>query len=199
MPIRGGRLKNLPPLFLKGKAMAVLKIVKIGSEGLRRKCRCLVKAEIKTPKFKRFLNHMVQTMRSANGVGIAANQVGVSQRAIAMECRANKRYPKAGEFPLSILINPRILKYSKETVTDWEGCLSIPGYRGLVPRAQKVTFEALTPEGEKVVRTVEGFQARVIQHEVDHIMGHFYIDRMPDLLSWIHLDEFNQRFHTRIK
>lgn len=179
--------------------MAVLKIVKIGNGVLRRKCRCLGKAEIKTRKFRRFLDSLVGTMRAAGGVGIAANQVGVAQRAIAMECQANKRYPKAGEFPLAVFINPRILKYSKETRTDWEGCLSIPGYRGLVPRSRKVTFEALTPEGERVVHTVEGFQARVIQHEVDHIKGIFYIDRMPDLLSWMHLDEFNKRFHTRVQ
>ncbi len=179
--------------------MATMKIVKIGDAVLRRKCRCLGKADIKAPKFKRFLKSMVQTMRKASGVGIAANQVGVGERVIALECQANKRYPKAGEFPLEIFINPRILKYSKETVMGWEGCLSIPGYRGLVPRSKKVTFEALTPEGERVVRTVEGFHARVIQHEVDHIMGNFYIDRMPDLLSWMHVDEFNKQFHMKIK
>jgi len=179
--------------------MVVFKIEKIGHGVLRRKCRSLGRAEIKTRKFQRFLGCMVETMREAGGVGIAANQVGTSKRAIALECRANKRYPQATEFPLAVYINPRILKYSKEKVLGWEGCLSIPGYRGLVPRSKKITFEALTPEGKRVVETMEGFHARVIQHEVDHIMGNFYIDRMPDLLSWIHLDEFNKRFHTRIK
>ena len=179
--------------------MLVLNLTKIGNPVLRRKCRRLTQAEIKTRKFRHFLDHMIETMRAAGGVGLAANQIGVSQRAIVLECRANKRYPKGKEFPLAIYINPRILKYSKETVTDWEGCLSIPGYRGLVPRSKKVTFEALMPGGERVVRTVEGFQARVVQHEVDHICGKFYIDRMPDLLSWMHLEEFNKRFHVRIK
>ena len=179
--------------------MAIFKIAKIGNEVLRRQCRCLGKAESKTPKFKRFLGRLVETMRAASGVGIAANQVGVGLRVIVVECRANKRYPRAAEFPLAVYINPRILKYSKEMIADWEGCLSIPGYWGLVPRSKRVTFEALTPDGARVVQTVEGFQARVIQHEVDHINGNFYMDRMSDFLSWIHLDEFNRRFHSRIK
>lgn len=179
--------------------MAVLDIVKIGNPVLRCKCRSLKKAAMKSAKLQRFLNSMVETMRAANGVGLAANQVGCSDRVIVLECKANKRYPDAEGFPLEMFFNPRILKYSRQTITDWEGCLSIPGYRGLVPRSKEVTFEAVTPEGKSVIKTVKGFHARVIQHEVDHINGTFYIDRMPDLLSWIHLDEFNSRFHTRIK
>lgn len=135
---------------------------------------------------------MIKTMRLAQGVGLAANQVAVSCRAVVLECRANQRYPHAEDFPLQIFINPRILRYSKEKIFDWEGCLSIPGYRGLVPRSKKVTFEALSPEGKRVVQTVEGFHARVIQHEVDHISGKFYIDRMPDLMSWTHLEEWQR-------
>ncbi len=100
--------------------MAVLKIVKIGNDVLRRKCRCLGKAEIKAPKFQRFLGRLVDTMRAADGVGIAANQVGTPERVIALECRVNKRYPQATEFPLAVYINPRILKYSKEKMITRE-------------------------------------------------------------------------------
>lgn len=178
--------------------MPVFDIVKIGNPVLRKKCQCVKLAQLKTEKFHRFLDSMVKTMRAAGGVGLAANQTAIQSQVIVLECQNNQRYPKAQEFSLEIFINPRILKYSKEKVLGWEGCLSIPGYRGKVPRSKKVTFQAITPEGKKVVKTVQGFHARVIQHEVDHIEGKFYIDRMTDFSSWMHLDEFNKKFHTRI-
>lgn len=170
--------------------MAALKIVKIGNPVLRSPCKAVSAAMLRTPKFQRFLKDMVKTMHAASGVGLAANQTGVNRQAIVLECKANKRYPWAGNFPLAVYLNPRIVHYSKALIRDWEGCLSIPGYRGLVPRSKKVTLSALTPDGKPVTQTFEGFQARVIQHEVDHIQGKFYIDRMPDLSSWCHLDEF---------
>ncbi len=142
---------------------------------------------------------MVRAMHRMNGVGLAANQAGLNHRVVVLECRSNPRYPRANDFPLEVWINPKIVKYSKEKEAGWEGCLSIPGYRGLVPRAQWVTFEALTPKGEKVRRTVKGFHARVIQHEVDHVNGFFYIDRMKNLHSWLHLDEFNRMLKFHIK
>lgn len=132
-------------------------------------------------------------MRGADGVGLAANQVGHNTRVFIIECRVNKRYPGRGEFPLEIYVNPRVLSVSKRKVSDWEGCLSIPGYRGWVPRHESVTFEALTREGELVKKTFRGFKARVIQHELDHLNGIFYVDRMRGFERWMHLDEFNKR------
>jgi peptide deformylase len=79
-------------------------------------------------------------------------------------------------------------------VNGWEGCLSIPGYRGLVPRAHRVIFKAFTDQGQKIKKSVSGFEARVVQHEVDHLNGFFYIDRMPNLRLWLHTDEFMKRF-----
>jgi len=102
-------------------------------------------------------------------------------------------------FPLEVFINPKIVKYSKEKENDWEGCLSIPGYRGLVPRSKEIMFEALTIEGKRVRETVSGFHARVLQHEVDHINGFFYLDRMKDLKNWLHLDEFNRHIGIVVK
>ncbi len=142
---------------------------------------------------------MVATMRHAQGVGLAANQVGSDSRVFVMECRGNRRYPARPAFSLQAYLNPRIVKYSKAKLSDWEGCLSIPGFRGKVPRSKQVTFEALTPDGRRVRKTVNGFEARVVQHEVDHLNGFFYVDRMRDFRTWTHLEEFNRKFGIKIK
>lgn len=177
----------------------LLPIVKIGNEVLRRKIKNVPRRRLTTKAFKRFLKDMVVTMRGAQGVGLAANQVGENARVFVMECRGNRRYPRGGSVPLQAYLNVRIIRLSKTVVRDWEGCLSIPGFRGMVPRAKQVTFEALTPDGKKVRRTVKGFEARIVQHEVDHLNGHFYIDRMRDKKTWMHLEEFNKRFKAKIK
>jgi peptide deformylase len=161
-----------------------LPIVKIGTPVLRQRCRALPLAVLKDARFIRFLNGMVVTMHEAHGVGLAANQVGRPVRAMVLECRSNRRYPEAEDFPLEIFINLRILRYSRAKVTDWEGCLSIPGYRGKVARSKAVTFEAWTLDGRRIRKTVSGFHARVIQHEADHLNGFFYMDRMKNLKSW---------------
>ncbi len=116
-----------------------------------------------------------------------------------MECDSNKRYPKVNSVLLQTYLNARIVKYSKRMENGWEGCLSIPGFRGVVPRSEWVTFEAVTPEGKKIRKTVHGFEARIVQHEIDHLNGLFYVDRMSDLKTWTHLDEFNRRFKSNVK
>ena len=176
-----------------------LKIVSIGHPVLRRKIKNVKTGKRKSKSFKTFLKAMVQMMHQAHGVGLAANQVGINERVLVMECDSNKRYPKVASVVLQTYLNARIVKYSKNLEKGWEGCLSIPGYRGIVPRSQWVTFEAVTPEGKKIRKTVHGFEARIMQHEVDHLNGFFYVDRMPDLRSWTHLDEFNHHFKTKIK
>lgn len=176
-----------------------LPIVKIGNPVLRKKISALPPQERRGKKFLAFLRDMVVTMREAQGVGLAANQAGQNRRIFVMECRGNKRYPRVASFPLQAYVNARILKYSKEKETGWEGCLSIPGFRGKVPRSKWVTFEALTPGGLKIRKTVRGFEARVVQHEVDHLNGFFYINRMKDWKSWTHLEEFNRHFKSRIR
>ncbi len=165
-------------------------IVKIGRPVLRKRSRDVSPREAVSAKVKTFAAIMAVTMRQAQGVGLAANQVGDGRRILVMECRGNKRYPGQPHFPLQVYLNARIVKYSKKTQEDWEGCLSIPGYRGLVPRSYSVTFEALTLGGNKVRKTLKGFEARVLQHEVDHLNGNFYIDRMPHLRNFVHLEEF---------
>jgi peptide deformylase len=173
-------------------------IVKIGQPVLRAKTRDLSPREAVSPAIKSFAARMVKTMRHSRGVGLAANQVGDSRRILVMECRGNPRYPNRPSFPLRTYFNARIVKYSKKKIRDWEGCLSIPGYRGLVPRSDKVTFEAIGPKGKRVRRTLKGFEARVLQHEVDHLNGFFYIDRMGHFRDFFHLDEFEKKVGRKI-
>ncbi|OGW91833.1 MAG: peptide deformylase [Omnitrophica bacterium RIFCSPHIGHO2_02_FULL_63_14] len=171
----------------------VLSIVKIGHPVLRRICPLVKKGSLRSPGLHQLIGRMVATMRKADGVGLAANQVAAPIKLVVLECASNRRYPGRDDFPLEVLINPRILKYSKDTVRDWEGCLSIPGYRGIVARSRQVTYSAITPEGKKIMRTVSGFCARVIQHEVDHVNGLVYMDRMKDLRHWVHLDNLEPK------
>jgi peptide deformylase len=175
------------------------KIVKIGNPVLRKKTKTVTEKQLVSKKFQSFLKQMVPQMRKAKGVGLAANQVGFQDRALVMECNGNKRYPRVGSFPLQTYVNAQIVKYSKAQEMGWEGCLSIPGFRGVVPRSKWVTFEAQKPDGQKVRKTVHGFEARVIQHEVDHLNGFFYMDRMNGLKTWMHLEEFNKHFGSGIK
>lgn len=172
-------------------------IVKIGDPLLRRKTRPVPLSRIKS--LRSFLRGMALLMRHARGVGLAANQAGRGSSAMVMECRGNKRYPRAGSFPLQTYLNPRILRYSRAKNADWEGCLSVPGFRGIVKRSNEVVLEARTLEGRKVRKTFRGFEARVVQHEVDHLNGLFYLDRMEGLGSWTHLEEFNKRFGSRVR
>jgi len=167
----------------------IMPIVKIGRAVIRTPCVDVTEKARVRAEFRRFIDSMVKTMYKAEGVGLAANQVGVGIRAIVLESRADRRYPDSPAFPLQAYINPRIVKASRKKLLDWEGCLSIPGYRGLVPRHEEIVVEATTPDGEKVRRTVSGFEARVFQHEIDHINGFVYIDRMPDMKTLMHEDE----------
>ena len=170
----------------------ILPIVRIGHAVLRTPCAEVTEKTRNNAEFSRFLDSMVKTMHKAQGVGLAANQVGVGLRAVVLESRRERRYPEAPVFPLQAYINPRIVSASKKKVLDWEGCLSIPGYRGLVPRHESLVVEATTPAGKKVRLRVRGFEARVFQHEIDHINGNFYIDRMPDMKTLMHEDEMTR-------
>jgi peptide deformylase len=176
-----------------------INIVKIGNPVLLGKKADVPLRELGSKKFQVFIGRMVWTMRKAQGVGLAANQIGHNKRVFVMECRNSKRYPKSPGFTLQAYVNPRIIRTSKSVGLDWEGCLSIPGYRGLVPRFRRITFEAYTPGGLKIRKTVRGFEARVVQHEIDHLNGFFYINRMRDLKYWMALDEFNRRFKSGLK
>lgn len=124
---------------------------------------------------------MDETMRALSGAGLAAPQIGVSLRIVIFELRENPRYPHVAPVPYTVLVNPVLTPLGDEQEEGWEGCLSVPGMRGLVPRYRRLRYRGLTAEGEAIDRTVEGFHARVVQHEVDHLDGILYPQRVRDL------------------
>jgi peptide deformylase len=126
------------------------------------------------------IEDMKDTMKEKRGVGIAAPQIGVYQRVIMLGFEKSDRYPGEGPLPLTILINPEVEITDETKINLWEGCLSIPGLRGLVPRFSKLKFTAYTPEGKKISGTAENFHARVLQHECDHIDGNLYVSHVEN-------------------
>ena len=193
------KYRRPPTAGLDESPFMKLEIVKIGNPLLRKKTRALSRSQLKLKKLQTFLKGMTRAMRHAQGVGLAANQIGLSMRAFVMECRGNRRYPRVDSFPLQAYLNPKIVRYSKAKEGGWEGCLSIPGFRGKVSRSKQVTLAAITSDGRRIQKTFRGFEARVLQHEVDHLNGFFYMDRMDSLKTWTHLEEFNQRFKYEVK
>ena len=117
------------------------------------------------PEFQRFLGDMIETMREYEGVGLAAPQVHISKQVAVIEVEENRRYPGEGKIPLTVLINPKILSASKKQLEDWEGCLSVPGLRGVVPRWARIRYSGFDPLSQPIDREAEGFHARVVQHE----------------------------------
>jgi peptide deformylase len=134
-----------------------------------------------TDELRDLLRDMDDTMRSLNGAGLAAPQIGVSLRVVIFEVLHNPRYPEAGEVPYTVLINPQLTPLGDETEDGWEGCLSVPGLRGLVPRYARLRYRGYDANGLPVDRTVAGFHARVVQHEVDHLDGILYPMRLRSL------------------
>lgn len=169
--------------------MAILKVARLGNPVLRTPAREVPVADITQPDFQRLIDDMVVTMREYDGVGLAAVQVHESLQVAVLEVAENPRYPGKAAVPLSVLVNPAITPLGDETEDDWEGCLSIPEIRGLVPRYKRLRVTALDRDGKELDFVAEGFHARVIQHEVDHLRGHVYLDRMPDLSTLTYLTE----------
>jgi peptide deformylase len=123
---------------------------------------------------------MQDTMRAANGAGLAAPQIGVRLRVVIFGIESNPRYPQAEPVPFTVLINPVLTPLTDELEESWEGCLSVPGLRGVVPRWTHLHYSGFDPEGEPIEREVRGFHARVVQHECDHLDGILYPMRMRD-------------------
>jgi peptide deformylase len=134
------------------------------------------------------LADMRETMAHQNGAGLAAPQIGVGLRVVIFGVHANPRYPHVDEVPDTVLINPVIEPLGAEMQEDWEGCLSVPGMRGWVPRHQQIRYSGLDEKGKRIERTVDGFHARVVQHEVDHLDGILYPRRIVDLTRFGFID-----------
>ena len=158
--------------------MACLPVAEIGDPILRQVAQPVPFDSISSLEFQAFLVDLVDTLRMRNGVGIAAPQVFRSQRAIAIECSNNPRYPDIPDIPLQIWIDPEILDVSANTCRYSEGCLSVPGRRGDVERPEWIRVAAYNPEGGRVEFTASGFLSRILQHEIDHLNGILFVDRL---------------------
>jgi peptide deformylase len=145
-----------------------------------------------TPELKQLVADMMDTMRACDGAGLAANQIGVLQRVVVFGVEQNPRYPDAEAVPFTVLVNPRITPLSELREPGWEGCLSVPGMRGLVPRYQRIRYRGFDPLGEPIDREVDGFHARVVQHECDHLDGILYPERIEDLRMFGFIEELQQ-------
>jgi peptide deformylase len=133
------------------------------------------------PELQGLLQDMKDTMAARNGAGIAAPQIGVSRRVVIFGVDKNPRYPDAEEVPFTVLVNPRIEFLSKDVEDGWEGCLSVPGLRGVVPRFTRLRYTGFDERGQPIDRVADGFHARVVQHECDHLDGILYPQRMTDM------------------
>lgn len=137
-----------------------------------------------TPELRQLLVDMHDTMAALNGAGLAAPQIGVSLQVVIFGVSSNPRYPQAEAVPYTVLINPQLDPVDDEMEDGWEGCLSVPGMRGLVPRYQRLRYRGFDQLGATIDRTVSGFHARVVQHEVDHLLGILYPTRIRDLRNF---------------
>jgi peptide deformylase len=141
-----------------------------------------------TPELRELVADMLDTMRALSGAGLAAPQIGVDLRVVIFGVDANPRYPQAPAVPMTVLVNPQLEFLSGEMEEDWEGCLSVPGLRGVVPRHRHVRYGGFDAEGNAFVREVDGFHARVVQHECDHLDGILYPMRVRDFSRFGYTD-----------
>jgi peptide deformylase len=159
--------------------MAIRDVLKMGDPRLLEPSRPV--ADFASIELAQLIVDMHDTMRALNGAGLAAPQIGVGLQVVIFEVNVNPRYPEAESVPLTVLINPVLTPLSDELEEDWEGCLSVPGMRGLVPRHASLRYQGFDAAGQPVDRSVSGFHARVAQHEVDHLHGILYPMRIRDL------------------
>jgi peptide deformylase len=184
--------------FSYNTGMAVLKIVRLGHPALRTKSGAVAKKELGSQTFQGFLDDLAQTCDKNNGAGIAAPQVGVNKRVIVVHVDPkNPRYPKKKPFPLTIIINPKVVKRAKQTEEDWEGDLSC-NLRALVPRPESCVVSGLDRHGQRVTYDLDySFHARVFQHEIDHLDGVFLLDRVKRKETISELREWKKYWKPR--
>ncbi len=171
--------------------MAILKIARMGHPVLRHPAAEI--ADPEAPEIKALVSHMIETMDDADGTGIAAPQIYVSARLVVMRTPTEDDADEEDDHQwsgLTILANPVIEPLDDEMEDGWEGCLSVPGLRGIVPRYTRIRYTGADPRGGVIDRTVDGFHARVVQHECDHLDGILYPDRMTDMTKLIFESEF---------
>ena len=161
--------------------MSVRRVLKMGEPLLR---QIAAPVERFDAQLEALVRDMIDTMRALSGAGLAAPQIGVSLRVVIFEVADNPRYPHLSPVPFTVLINPELTPLGTEQAEGWEGCLSVPGLRGLVPRHTHLRYRGVDLGGQPIDRTVRGFHARVVQHEVDHLDGILYPQRVADLRNF---------------
>jgi peptide deformylase len=162
--------------------MAVKPVLRMGDPLLLERSREVTR--FGTPELEALLTDMLDTMEAQNGAGLAAPQIGVPLRVVIFGVKRNPRYPDAEEVPYTVLINPVIRPLGEDMEEGWEGCLSVPGMRGLVPRYRRIHYKGSDQYGTPVERDVSDFHARVVQHECDHLDGILYPTRIRDLRNF---------------
>ena len=162
--------------------MALRESLKMGDPRLLRIAKPVERFD--TPEMRELIADMFETMKHANGAGLAAPQIGVDLQLVIYGYDNNPRYPDAPPVPRTVLINPTITPLGDGEVDGWEGCLSVPGLRGVVPRWERIRYTGVDPQGNVIDREADGFHARVVQHEVDHLLGRLYPTRMRDLTQF---------------
>jgi len=158
--------------------MTVREILKMGDPRLLRVAQPIQAFD--TPELHNLIADLFETMHSVNGAGLAAPQIGVDLALVIFGFKENQRYPDAPPVPETVLINPEITPLGDAIEEDWEGCLSVPGMRGIVPRYARIRYTGFDQSGQRIDREAEGFHARVVQHECDHLIGKLYPMRIRD-------------------
>jgi peptide deformylase len=175
--------------------MTIRKIATVGHPVLRQVARKVTREELASPEMQAFIDDLIETMRDANGAGLAANQVFEPVQICAIEVGDNPRYPYKPKIPLTILVNPEIEPLTDETFDNFEGCLSVPDLRGVVPRVVKIRVRAWDRHGNDIDEVVQGLSAGTYQHEVDHLFGKLFLDRVRDtttLCTWTQFERFHK-------
>jgi peptide deformylase len=170
--------------------MAIKKVLRIGDPLLSEVSQAVI--DPGSNAIKHLIEDMSDTMHAYEGAGLAAPQIGVLSRLVIFGFEHNPRYPAAEAVPKTVLINPEIELLTDDMESDWEGCLSVPGMRGLVPRHTKIRYTGLDQRGEKIERVVSGFHARVVLHECDHLDGIIYPQRIQNLSDFGFIEELQQ-------
>ncbi len=182
--------------------MTLLKIAQLGHPVLRQRAREITPEELASPATQQFIDDLVETMRDANGAGLAAIQVYNAVRIVAVEVNDNPRYPYKPNIPLTILVNPVLEPLGEERFENYEGCLSVPNLRGIVERWAEVHVTGLNRDGTPFDRVIRGLSAGTFQHECDHLDGKLFVDRVKDpttLTTWAEFDRYHrQAFVDRI-
>lgn len=170
-----------------------LRLTQFGNPILRKKQKQVSGGFLCTKPFRDLVTSMFSAMHHARGVGLAAPQVGKNMSLAVIQVGKTKLRPDVTPLPKTVVVNPKIISHSRGVEYDWEGCLSLEDVRGLVPRYKEITVEYEDVSGKKVLRKCEGFHARVFQHEIDHLSGVLYVDRMNDMRTLVTRKELEKR------